>query len=336
MSDGSPPARASSKKQPRLGRGLSALVGSAPAARVESPRSVEPLHNTNEQTVSGGARLIEAPVDKVRANPFQPRRSFDESALATLAESIKADGVMQPIVVRALDDGYELVAGERRLRASKLAGLASIPAIVREVDDKTSAELALIENLQRADLNPVDRATAFRALIDRHGLTQAELGDRLGMDRSAIANHLRLLELGDSILSMIAEGTLGYAHGRALAGVGEASAREALAQQAADEGWSARATERAVASWNADRAPGPDAENTENAGENKQNEEDRGPDRARVVLDDMERRLGDHLGTRVSIKTDPSGQRGGVTISFFSLDEFDGILERLGYRAGLS
>ncbi|MFK7882750.1 MAG: ParB/RepB/Spo0J family partition protein [Phycisphaerales bacterium] len=318
------PGKSNSKKQPRLGRGLSALVGTNPPARVDPAPAAESKHIPNS-----GPHLIEADIERVRANPYQPRRGFDDDALASLAESIKADGVMQPIVVRAIADGYELVAGERRLRASKLAGMKTIPAIVREVDDRTSAELALIENLQRADLNPVDRALAFRALIDRHGLTQADLGQRLGVDRSAVANHLRLLDLGEQVLAMLSEGRLGYAHGRALAGVHDAEARTELAANAATEGWSARATERAVAEWNTQPKP---VLSTPETNTTQQTEDDDAPSRARAVLDDMERKLGEHLGTRVALKTDPGGQKGSVTISFFSLDEFDGILDRLGYR----
>lgn len=329
----------SARKAPRLGRGLSALVGPSAPVRIDrtTPATPDTYQNTNIRSEERTHEhdLIMAPVESVRPNPHQPRRVFDERALETLASSIKSDGVMQPIVVRRVGDGYELVAGERRLRASRLAGLREIPAIVRDVDDRASAELALIENLQRADLNPVERAQAFRALIDRHGLTQAQLGERLGMDRTSVTNHLRLLDLGDEILGLIATGALSFAHGRALAGVTDEADRAGLVRQTLEEGWSARRLERAVAGLGGDGAVaasagvegGPDA----GAGGNTEQEET-APSRARAVLDDMEKRLGEHLGTRVSLKTDDTGQRGSVTISFFSLDEFDGILERLGYR----
>jgi ParB family chromosome partitioning protein len=338
MSDGS-----SSKRPARLGRGLSALVGNAPV-RVEIPANI-PVHSTNisttpptQITVSqevGGVSLVMAPVSSIVANPHQPRRVFDEAALETLAASIRAEGLMQPVVVRRVGDGFELVAGERRLRAARLAGLSEIPAIVRDLDDRASAELALIENLQRADLNPVERAMAFRALIDRHGLTQAQLGERLGVDRTNVTNHLRLLDLGDEVLAMVADGRLSYAHGRALGGVIDAGDRLRMAERAVEEGWSVRALERAVASDAAHRVAEATRILSGKSGKTESGSDGggAGKSRTRAVLDDLEKRLGEHLGTRVALKTDKSGQRGEVTISFFSLDEFDGLLERLGYSA---
>lgn len=325
----------STKRPARLGRGLSSLVGGSGATRVEVPTPADSIQNTNKPHTSSGPELIEAPVESIRPNPHQPRRTFDDVALAELAASIQADGVMQPVVVRRVEGGYELVAGERRLRASKRAGLTHIPAIVRTVDDQTSAELALIENLQRADLNPVERAGAFKALIDRHGLTQAQLGMRLGIDRAVIANHLRLLEMGDAILEMLSDGRLNYAQARALAGIEDEAARLALAERVIEEGWSARAIERHLS--------GTDEAGQDSPLSNITNDinppASRGASvanitqtRARAVLDDMEKRLSEHLGTRVAIKTDRSGQKGTLTISFFSLDEFDGLLERLGFR----
>ncbi|MEM9373214.1 MAG: ParB/RepB/Spo0J family partition protein [Planctomycetota bacterium] len=336
---GSSTGRAS-RRGPKLGRGLSALVGPGAPLRVGAePEGAPAGLEQNTNIISGtpthdvitNNMFAMVPVDSVMPNPHQPRRVFDEAALESLAASIRADGVMQPIVVRRAGDAFELVAGERRLRASRLAGLAEVPAIIREVDDRTSAELALIENLQRADLNPVERARAFRALLDRHGLTQAQLGSRLGMDRASVTNHLRLLDLGEEILDMIATGSLGFAHGRALAGVSNLAARQRLAESAAEESWSARRLERAVAEH---AGGGGERSETGGAAPTDEGPKPEEPSRARVVLDDMEKRLGEHLGTRVALKTDASGRRGTVTISFFTLDEFDGILDRLGYRPG--
>lgn len=329
MTNGSSSPNASPKKPARLGRGLSALVGSTPPVRV-GPDQTKQEHNTQRARPDGaGPGLLSLPVGEIRPNPHQPRRSFDEASLATLAASIARDGLMQPVVVRrALDGGHELVAGERRLRASKLAGLERIPAILREADDRTSAELALIENLQRADLNPVERARAFRALIERHGLTQTELGDRVGMDRASVSNHLRLLDLGEDLLGMVEDGRLGFGHARALLAVGDPSERARLASLVVEEGWSVRATERAAGATDAaqqkEKTPAP------------AQEADSSRTRARAVLDDMERRLSEHLGTRVTLRTDRSGQKGSVTLEFFSLDQFDGILDRLGYKHDVS
>ena len=329
MTNGSSSPNASPKKPARLGRGLSALVGTTPPVRVEPDQAnTDQWRATADPSVSGPG-LLSLPVGEIRPNPHQPRRSFDEDSLATLAASIGRDGLMQPVVVRrGRDGGYELVAGERRLRASKLAGLERIPAILREADDRTSAELALIENLQRADLNPVERARAFKALIERHGLTQAELGERVGMDRASVSNHLRLLDLGDDTLAMVADGRLGFGHARALLAVGDPSERARLAALVVEEGWSVRATERAAS------GPAPDA--TEHKEQASTNTPAQDASRARAVLDDMERRLSEHLGTRVTLRTDRSGQKGSVTLEFFSLDQFDGILERLGYKHDVS
>ncbi len=325
----------SAKRPARLGRGLSSLVGGGGAVRVETTPPETSVHNTNEDTPVSGTELVEAPVESIRPNPHQPRRTFDDAALAELAASIQADGVMQPVVVGRVENWYELVAGERRLRASKRAGLTHIPAIVRAVDDQTSAELALIENLQRADLNPVERAGAFKALIDRHGLTQARLGMRLGIDRAVIANHLRLLELGDAFLEMLGDGCLNYAQARALAGVEDEAARLALAERVIEEGWSARAIERHLSGAEDAGQDSPSSDITNDVippAEQGSSLANTTQTRARAVLDDMEKRLSEHLGTRVALKTDRGGQKGTLTISFFSLDEFDGLLDRLGFR----
>jgi ParB family chromosome partitioning protein len=331
------------KKPARLGRGLSALVGTNPPVRVDAA-GAGAAQSTNIQTSPepGAGGLVLLPVDSIRANPSQPRRHFDDDALIGLAESIRQDGVMQPVVVRRAGDGdgYELVAGERRLRASKLAGLETIPAILREADDRASAELALIENLQRADLNPVERALAFRALADRYQLTHAQIGERVGMDRASVSNHLRLLDLDDEILSMVGEGRLGFGHARALLGIADGARRLVLARLAAEDSWSVRAVERAAAEEGT--AGGADGPGATASGENSlrgvatQQNDIPGQTRARAVLDDMERRLSEHLGTRVILRTDRSGRKGTLTLEFFSLDQFDGLLERLGYSHHLS
>lgn len=331
----------STRKPARLGRGLSALVGTNPLVQV-APTKSTPTQTTNlvSNEAEGASGLVMALVDSIRPNPQQPRRHFDEASLEALAGSIGRDGVMQPVVVRPVPGpdggGYELVAGERRLRASKMAGLDRIPAIVRTVDDRTSAELALIENLQRADLNPVDRARAFRSLVDRYAMTQADVAERVGMDRSSVANHLRLLDLGDEILEMVSDGRLAFGHARALLGISDPADRLALATLAAEESWSVRAVERAVSQATTGAATGaepgddPNKDSGVNISDISQSRDTN--DRARAVLDDMERRLSEHLGTRVTLRTDRGGQKGSLRIEFFSLDEFDGLLDRLGYR----
>lgn len=338
MSNGS----SSAKKPARLGRGLSALVGTNPPIVVESTtRAVQkPTFQSTEGAPVATGGLVRLPIDSIAPNPQQPRRSFDETALRSLADSIARDGLMQPVVVRAVGDGYELVAGERRLRASRLAGQAEISAIVREVDDRASAELALIENLQREDLNPVERARAFGALCDRYNMTHAEVGERVGIDRVSVSNHLRLLELDEGLLAMIEDGRLGFGHARALLAVSDPARRLALGVLASEESWSVRAVERAAGGYNSTQGAGnAQDENDLKSGAEKtasHSADDSSRVRARAVLDDMERRLSEHLGTRVTLRTDRRGQKGSVTIEFFSLDEFDGILERLGYRQDIS
>jgi len=207
-----------------MGRGLAAILSS----KGEMP----------------AAGLREIPIELVKANPDQPRLQFDAEQLTALAESIKARGVLQPIVVRPLPGGsYELIAGERRLRASKLADMTSIPAVVRDTDEQERLELALIENMARADLNPVEEARACATLVEDLGLTKEELGRRVGRSRAAVSNLIRLLELPDEVLGSIGEGQLSEGHGRALLRVKDHVTRRRLGVDAAAGGWSVRETE---------------------------------------------------------------------------------------------
>src|SRR5919112_1480498 len=189
--------------------------------------------------------LRELPTELIRPNPRQPRRTFDEEALVGLAESVKARGILQPIVVRPLPGGtYELVAGERRLRAAKIAGLDRVPAVVRATDEAERLELALIENMARQDLNAVEEARACATLVDDLGLTKEEVGRRVGRSRVAVSNLIRMLELPDEVLELIETGELTGGHGRALLLAKEQSQRLRLAREARAEGWSVRETER--------------------------------------------------------------------------------------------
>ncbi|HEY1977111.1 MAG TPA: ParB/RepB/Spo0J family partition protein [Candidatus Baltobacteraceae bacterium] len=211
-----------------LGRGLGALLGNAPVP-------VSPVES-----------LQEIPVDRITPNPYQPRKHFDPEALDELKTSIAEFGVLVPIIVRPRNDGYELIAGERRWRACAALGRPAIPAIVRGSDDRQTLEVAIIENLQRENLNPLEEAAGFQNLIDEFAFTQDQLASRLGKSRPAIANTLRLLALPDQIKAMLADGRLSGRHGRALLGVPEA-VRTQLAQRAAIEGLTVRALEALVA-----------------------------------------------------------------------------------------
>ncbi|MGH7731826.1 MAG: ParB/RepB/Spo0J family partition protein [Candidatus Eiseniibacteriota bacterium] len=213
-----------------LGRGLEALI--------------PPVGEAGDERAGGPRQL---PVADIGPNPHQPRTRFDDAGLQELAASIKASGMLQPVLVRRHADGYQLVAGERRLRAAQLAGLAKIPAILREVDDREMMELALIENIQREDLNPIDEAKAYRALLSTVGLTHDQLSDRVGKQRSSISNALRLLGLPVEVQEMVSRGTLSAGHARALLGIDSAGDRLAAARYILAKGFSVRRTEAYVA-----------------------------------------------------------------------------------------
>ncbi|MHB1325585.1 MAG: ParB/RepB/Spo0J family partition protein [Thermoleophilia bacterium] len=220
-----------------LGRGLAALIGDTIDSSVSQPSTTDsgsPPTETNYQFL---------PVGQITGNPKQPRTVFDDAALEELAESIRAVGLVQPVVVRRRGESYELVAGERRWRAAQLAGLEKIPAIIRKAGDAESLELALIENLSREDLNPIDTARAYAILQEDFGATQEELAGKLGRSRSAVANTLRLLDLPDEVQNLIEQGKLSEGHGRALLALSDRPKQRKLAARVAKKGLSVRQTE---------------------------------------------------------------------------------------------
>lgn len=296
----------------KLGRGLSSLLEDSAPQQVEANPSK--LSDNNEQ-------IREIPINDIRPNSFQPRIRFDDRYLAELAASIRLAGLMQPIVVRAAGEGqYEIIAGERRWRACKMAGLKAVPAIVREADDRKSAELALIENVQRTDLNPIERAGAFRALMAKFSMTQSDVADRVGLDRSSVANLLRLLELPDDIRNMIADGALSAGHGKMLASVADELQRRKLVERIMSEHLSVRQTEKAV---------------RELAKREQSSERDAKPlvpDRD-ANLRDLETKLGDHLKTRVRIDVSPGGDKGKLVLEFYDLEHFDGLMRAMGFES---
>ena len=311
----------------RLGRGLDSLLSMTvpvgggskpdpPAPAGQSGGGVSPPPHTAED----GSALRQLEVDRLSPNPRQPRHHFDEVGLEALAASIAADGMMQPVVVRqapgAADGDYELVVGERRWRAARLAGLRKIPALVCDVDDQTAAQWSLVENLQREDLNPIERAEAFQRLIDEFGLTHQAIAERVGLDRSSITNHLRLNELDEFTKSAVIAGRLGFGHAKALLGVSDARRRERLAREAIRQDWSVREVERRVGVGGEQRPPG--------------SAEARAP-LARAHLEDVERRLGEHLGTKVRIQPGRTKGSGKLVIEFFAHDQFEGLLQRFGF-----
>jgi len=312
------------KSKPRLGRGLSGLIsepvevparGGAPAQ--QSPTEDQEIPSTGQPASEG--RLLEIDPELVSANPFQPRTNFDPASLEDLAQSIRQSGVIQPIAIRRVGEQWQLVAGERRLRAAKLAGLRRIPALFVEASDEQAAEWAIVENVQRKDLDPIEQAEALRALLDRFGLTQGEVAERVGMDRSSVANTLRLLELEPDIQRLISGGKLSPGHGKALLALPSGPERIGAARSAAEDGWSVRHTER----WCQEHA----RDQSDRASIGPSSGEKRAPSHA-----DLERQLGEHLGTRVSIRTNAEGSKGKVAIEFFTLEQFDGIMRRLGFE----
>jgi ParB family chromosome partitioning protein len=334
-------------KPRRLGRGLSSLLGDpvrvpapGPQARVSdeqglSPSSVDETHlvvegGGVERPAEPARRLVQAPIDSIIPSRFQPRHTFDEASLRALADSIRASGVMQPIALRLLTPGtdapagarFELVAGERRWRAARLAGLEAVPAVLTPLSDRESAEWALVENLQRSDLNPMERAFAFRNLADRFSLGQAEIAERVGLDRSSVANFIRLTELEDEIRTDIASGRLTAGHGKALLAVPSGPRRVALAQRAAREGWSVRRLEASATSL----AGGP--VRVERRGETAPEEWPQA--RREAARRDLERRIEERLGARVRISTDASGLRGRIVVSFADLEHLGSILSKFG------
>ncbi|NMB75990.1 MAG: ParB/RepB/Spo0J family partition protein [Myxococcales bacterium] len=274
-----------------LGKGLRALI---PQGTESSPKE-------------GG--VILCPVEKLRPNEDQPRQAFDEAKLRELAESIRANGVMQPILVRRLDGGgYQIIAGERRWRAARMAGLAAVPAMVKEASGTRMLELALIENLQREDLNPLEEAEAYRQLVEEHGLTQEELSARVGKQRSTVANTLRLLKLPEEVRRMLLTGELSMGHARALLSLGSAAEQLALARRIVSGKLSVRSTEDTVRS-----RPG--------AAAAKKSSKTRryGPAEQRLV-EELQRRL----ATKVEIS---SRRRGGkIVIHYFGLEELDRVV----------
>ncbi len=233
-----------------LGRGLAALLGDGEADQTtaEAPNAGSPPGPEDAQgdTATPAAGVIEIPVGLVRRNPRQPRRAFDPEALDELASSISAVGVVQPIIVRETGEGYEIIAGERRWRAAQLAGFTVVPAIIRKASDVESLELALIENVVRQQLNPVDEAYALKVLLDDLGVTQESLAARVGKSRSAIANKIRLLDLPGPVQEMLADGSISEGHGRALLGLPERGRQLQLARKVVDKGLSVRQVEDEV------------------------------------------------------------------------------------------
>jgi ParB family chromosome partitioning protein len=291
------------EKRKALGRGLSALIPSAPAPAA----TVAPARPSGD-----GTRTIA--IEDVHPAPDQPRTTFDDARLEELAASIRTQGIIQPLIVRTRESGgYELVAGERRWRAAQRAGLHEVPAVVRDVSPTRAFEMALVENLQREDLNPLEEAAGYQRLIGEFGYTQESLADRVGKDRSTVANALRLLRLPDGVRSLLGEGRLSMGHARALLGLDSAPAMEKLARRVVSQDLSVRKVEELV--------------KRERAGEGEPRPAPT-PNVPSPNARDLGLRLSRTLGTRVEVVESSPG-KGEIAIHFHSLDQLDALLERL-------
>jgi ParB family chromosome partitioning protein len=307
------------EKPRHLGRGLESLLGpitmdsTMPSQVSPSPPLAHNFPPDKDLTNS----LQELTLDQISPNPYQARTVWNQEDLAELADSIRANGVIQPIIVRPFQGAYQLIAGERRFRAAELAGLAKIPALVREVTDEQLFEWSLVENIHRRDLNPIERAKAYQRYLGAFSLTQAEASQRLGEDRSVIANYLRLLDLPEDLRQMLVNGQLTTGHARAILSLPSDELRRKLANRAMAGRLSVREVERLVRKYLSEEGvPRPKART-----------------KAPHIVD-LEDKLCRHLGTRVHIEPRRNGQRGSIVIEFDSLDEFDRITEALGLACG--
>ncbi|GIP00888.1 ParB/RepB/Spo0J family partition protein [Paenibacillus sp. FSL W8-0187] len=275
----------------RLGKGLDALIPSLS------------IHDDD--------KVVEIPLSQLRANPYQPRKTFNDEAIQELAESIRQHGVIQPIIVRSVLKGYEIIAGERRFRASQYCGKATIPAVVRSFSDQQVMEIALIENLQRENLNAMEIAVAYQGLMEQFSLTQEELSLKVGKSRSHIANFLRLLSLPEEVKDNVSRGTLSMGHARAIVGIKDPILVKQLAKQCVEQEWSVRELEEAVK--NLDRKP------TDKA---KPKVKNRDP-----YIDHLEEDLRERFKTTVKIKHNKD--KGKIELNYYSRQDLERLLELL-------
>ena len=314
-----------------LGKGLGALIPSD----LDDP--TRPATNGTDGTANGmdadRARLIELPIDSLTPNPNQPRVHFDEETLTELAASIREIGVLQPVLARDMGGGvYQLVAGERRWRAASRAGLTTIPAVVRKTDDLSSVEQALIENLHRQDLTPLEEAAAFQQLIEDFGLTHEQVSSRVGKSRSAVTNTLRLMTLPPSIQHLLADGRLSAGHARALLGSPDRAFQEHLAKRAVGEGLSVRAVEDAIRA-RSTPAAAPDV-TTDTSPDSQHDGAGLTPiTRLRPPgLLELEHLLAEHLGTKVAVTM--GAKRGRITVDFADLEDLERIYRQMVEGSG--
>ena len=280
-----------------LGRGLDALL---------DPYSIE-----MKEQEPGKAGVLTVNVREIDTNSLQPRKQFDENALMDLAASIKVHGIVQPLIVKKKKNRYMIIAGERRFRAARMAGLEDVPVLIADYDEAQIHEVSLIENIQREDLNPVEEAAAIRFLMKQHDMTQEEVASRLGKSRPVIANALRLLQLPDSVIDLLKEGTLSAGHGRALAGLNDEKVIENLSEESLKNGYSVRALEERIKHLNDRKKPAAKKEKSALSDE----------------LRDIEEAFRESLGTKVTLSG--TNKRGKITIEYFNREDLERVYEKI-------
>jgi ParB family chromosome partitioning protein len=304
--------------KPALGRGLGALLGGTLA--VPKPAAPEQPATSTESAAAPGERVVRVPLERIRPSPFQPRKEFAPEALKELTESIKAQGIIQPLLVRERGDHYELIAGERRWRAAQLLGLAEAPVIVRQADDTAVLEIALIENLQRENLNPMEEAQGYAELMSRFNLRQEDVATKVGKSRAWVGNAVRLLNLPAEVQTFVRDGRLSVGHAKVILALPHSQEQRLAAERILKESLSVRGTEELVAKMQKQPIVIPDVSD---ATKNSSAASD-------VHVRDLENRLRERLGTKVQLKY--KNGKGALDIRFFSDDELERILQILGVR----
>jgi len=307
-----------SMAKPALGRGLGALLGGSPVAKPPGPIPATTTIPAAAPALDNRERVQRVPLTRIRACPFQPRKEFPAETLRELADSIKEQGIVQPLIVREQNGHLELIAGERRWRAAQLLGLSEVPVIVREADDRAVLELALIENLQRENLNPMEEAQGYAQLIQQFQLKQDEVASKVGKSRAAVANSLRLLKLSLPIQDFIRHGQLSVGHAKVILGLSDEKQQKLAADRILKDGLNVRQAEALVAKLQS-REPQPVAK----------------PGLTPLTKDahvtDLENRLRERLGTKVHLRY--AHGKGALEIAFFSDDELERVLDILGVKA---
>ena len=305
--------------KPVLGRGLGALLGTgtAPQKAPVSPGPA-PLTAAPQPVTDSRERVQRVPLQRLHPSPLQPRKDFSEDALRELADSIKAQGIVQPLIVRQKDGNYELIAGERRWRAAQLLGLSEVPVIVRDADDRAVLELALIENLQRENLNAIEEAHGFAQLIGQFQLTQEEAAGKVGKSRVTVTNALRLLKLPAQVQEHIRAGRLSVGHAKVILGLNNATDQMLAADRIVVHSWSVRQTEEFISQMQKQTATSAKSSSPL-------------PPHRDLHVVDLENKLTEHFGTKVSLRY--RAGRGAIEIRFFSDDELDRVLQLAGVKS---